>query len=80
MIEALAWVGGVFLAICGVPLAVQTYRDGHANEINHVFLWLWLLGEIFVLIYVISLLDYPLIFNYGANTIILLYIVWVKYK
>ena len=78
MLEIVGWLGGIFLAICGVPLAWQSYRDGHSHGISQGFLWLWFAGEALTLIYVLPKLDWPLIFNYGFN--ILLIFVVLRYR
>lgn len=76
--EILGWVGSFLFAICGIPAAVQTYRDGHARGMNTLFLLLWCGGEVLTLSYVIYKRDYPLILNYLSNLGSLLVI--MKYK
>ncbi len=80
MIEFIGWLGGILFAICGVPQAYKSYKDGHSNEISWLFLLLWLFGEILMLVYTlhkpVDLL--PLIFNYGCNLLAICFI--LKYK
>lgn len=79
--ELIGWLGGVFLAICGLPQAYSCFKSGHAEGINPLYLWLWFWGEVLCLLYVvgwISPLSMPLIFNYGLN--IVLISIMIKYK
>lgn len=78
MIDSLAWVGSILLALCGAPLAYQAYINKHAEGINWVFLHMWFWGELFVWVYVIRDVDWPLIFNYTANIIFILIIAYYK--
>jgi uncharacterized protein with PQ loop repeat len=72
------WIGGILLAICGLPQAIMSYQQGHSNGISIWFLLLWTLGEVFTLIYIFPKLDGPLLFNYISNLIFLL-VIW-KFK
>ena len=78
--ELIGWVGSFLLTFCGVPLAWQSYKDGHSNNINMTFLQMWLWGEVLVLIYVLAqaTLLYPLIANYAFNIILIAVI--MRYK
>ena len=78
--EFIGWLGGVLLAICGVPMAWQSFNEGHSDGVNMMFLQLWFWGEIFVLAYVLVQpeLLYPLIANYAFN--IVLIAVVLRYK
>ena len=78
MMEALGWIGGSLLAVCGIPQAIQAMKDGHANGLNWGFIGMWGMGEIFTLAYVFPKLDWPLLFNYSVNLIFLLPIVFYK--
>lgn len=80
MLELIGWLGGILLTFCGVPLAWQTYKDGHAQNLNLTFLNMWLGGEILVLIYVIPKGLLPLIINYSFNTILILIILYYKFR
>ena len=80
MIEAFGWLGGVFLGICGVPQAWQSWKQGHTIGINDWFLLLWGSGEILTFTYVVSNKDWPLVMNYGFNLLILIPIVWYRFR
>lgn len=66
--------------LCGLPQAWKSYKDGHTKGISDGFLFLWTGGEIFTLIYVLSLpiLSWPLIVNYSINLVSV--ITMIKYK
>lgn len=76
--EIIGWIGAVLFAICGLPQAIQCYRDGHSRGLNWGFLGCWLWGEILTIIYVWPKQDWPLLFNYFLNLVFLL--VMVKFK
>lgn len=78
-LELIGWIGGILLAICGIPQAYKSLKQGHSTGISASFLWLWFWGEVLVLIYVVPQLLYPLIFNYLFNIMIIGIILWYKY-
>lgn len=80
MLDTIGWIGAWLMAICGLPQAWQSYQQGHSDGLSKYLLWLWSLGEIFTLIYVLPKFDWPLIFNYGTNLFSLSIIVWYKLK
>lgn len=75
-----AYFGSILLAICAAPLAWRSYKDGHSDGVDFLFLLIWLLGEIFTLSYVVYKLDIPLILNYGLNLIFIGVVVYYKVK
>lgn len=77
--ELIGWLGSLFLSICGIPMAVKSWRDKHSDGVSHLFLWFWFLGEVLLLIYVLPKLDYPLIMNFAVNIISVLVIIRYKY-
>ena len=80
MIETIGWIGGCLLAFCGIPQAWQAYKNKHADGIDWYFLWMWFLGEIFVMIYSLALpkIPWPVIFNLATNIVTLLPIFYYK--
>ena len=80
-IELIGWIGSILFCFCGAPQAWKSYKDGHSRGISHGFLWMWGLGEVLTLIYVIlSLrLSLPLITNYVVNLIFITIIFKYKY-
>ena len=77
--EFFGWVGGFLLSVCGVPQAWKSYKDGNSKGISWSFIWMWFIGEIFLLIYVLPQLLYPLIINYLFNIFIASIILWYKF-
>lgn len=71
MIELSGYLGAFLLAICGLPQAVQSYKQGHSNGINIATVLMWFWGEIFIIIYVLPKGDIPLLLNYAANLAII---------
>ena len=78
MIDNIGLIGALLLAVCAVPEAYSSWKKGK-SDISSGFLWIWLLGEIFTLIYVIPKFDLPLILNYSINIIFIGIIFKYKY-
>lgn len=77
-LEIIGWAGAILFAICSLPQAIQSIRDGHSRGLNWFFLLSWLMGEILTIIYVWPKQDIPLLTNYFLNMAFLLII--MKYK
>ena len=78
--ETLGWIGGILLAFCGLPQAWESWKTKSSAGLTWGFLWMWFLGEIFTVIYVIPKWHWPLIFNYTANILFLLIIIYYKIR
>ena len=78
LITLCGWLGTFCFAICGLPQAIKSYKDGHSDGISNGMIFLWMAGEVFTLIYVISGGLWPLILNYTVNIINVSVI--IKYK
>jgi uncharacterized protein with PQ loop repeat len=78
--EIVGWIGSVLLALCGLPLAWQSFRDKHSHGISNAFLVMWLVGELLTFSYVLPKKDYPLLFNYGLNIVCLVIVIRYKFK
>ncbi len=80
MIETLGWIAGLLFAFCGLPQSIQAIKEGHAKGVNILFLYMWLIGEILMQVYVIVKhgFDMPLLVNYWINTVFCVII--AKYK
>lgn len=74
LLNPIGWVSQVCLSISVWPMAFQAFKY-KAIYLNIWGLSLWTAGEITGLVYVGLLGEYPLIFNYGCNTIMLL-VLW----
>lgn len=81
MLKAIGWIGAVALASCGIPQIYTSWKQGHADGINHLFLWLWTIGEIFTFTYVLGFntLSWPLVLNYAFNIVAVIVIIRYKY-
>jgi len=77
MIEVLGWLGSTCLALCALPQVIQCVKQKHAKGVSFWFLLLWLLGEIFTMIYVFAQhgLDLPLTCNYLINILFIIIII-----
>lgn len=63
-------MGTILLATCGLPQLVKSYREGHSLGISWLFILAWFLGEIFLLIYIITeSKGFILMLNYVMNTL-----------
>ncbi|MFC1549432.1 SemiSWEET family sugar transporter [Nitrospirota bacterium] len=78
MLEISGWLGGMLLAACGLPQAIKSCRQKHSHGLSIWFLLMWLGGEVLVLAYVLPKWHWPLIFNYGANIILVIVILYYK--
>ena len=67
--ETIGYLGGLLLAICGIPEVIRTIKDKRCH-LGWPFLLLWFFGEVFMEIYAFGLSDFPLIFNYTFNLVL----------
>lgn len=78
--ELIGYIGSILLAFCAIPQAVSSYKNKSSEGITWGLLLMWLAGEILTLIYVIPKMDWPLLFNYTTNIILISIIVYYKIK
>jgi len=80
-VEMLGYIGAILFAFCGLPQAIKSYREGHAEGLSHLFIWMWFWGEVLTICYVLLKhgLDIPLIGNYTFNLLLLAIIIRYKY-
>ena len=78
--ETIGWIGSIFLALCAVPLAWQSYKQKHSNGVSKLFLTMWMVGELLTFAYVLPKQDYPLILNYGLNIACLVIVIRYKFN
>ena len=76
--EIIGWTGSALFALCGLPQAVQSAREGHSHGLSWLFLLMWFWGEVFTMIYVWPKMDYPLLANYLTNMVFLVIILFYK--
>ncbi len=78
LFEAVGWVGGMLLAVCGIPQTIKTVKDGHARGLAWSFLLMWFGGEILSFIYLLPTENVPMLINLGVNTIFTSIIIYYK--
>jgi len=84
--EIIGWMGSILFAICALPQAIHTFRTRKVDDLNELFIWLWFLGEVFTLWYILvddisnKVYHVPLYFNYIFNLIMLFYLIFAKYR
>ena len=47
MADIFGWLGCLCFALCGIPQAWKSYKDGHSFGLTYAFITMWLLGEVF---------------------------------
>jgi len=78
LLDTIGWLGAFFFAICAIPQAWQSLQEGHSHGLSWLFLIFWLLGEIFMTIYVWPTGDLPLLTNYIINLVLTSIIFYYK--
>ena len=80
-VSLLGYIGAALFAFCSLPQSIECIRQGHAEGINPLFIWMWFLGEVITALYVYLKhgFDIPLIGNYLINIVFLLIIVKFLY-
>lgn len=81
LIEAIGWIGSLLLAVCAAPQAWTSFKVKHGKGVSALFLWMWVIGEILTLAYILlsPALQLPLIVNYSLNIFFILVILRYKY-
>lgn len=78
LLEWLGWTSSILLAVCAIPQAIRSLRQGNSDGIDWYFLLLWFSGEVLGLFYVLTLGSLPLVINYVANLVCTLVILRFK--
>lgn len=47
MADLFGWLGCLCFAMCGIPQAWKSYKDGNSFGLTHAFIAMWLGGEVF---------------------------------
>lgn len=68
--EIVGWISAILLIACGIPQAVRCVKKGSAEGLSSLFIWMWFIGEVFGLFYVIDQGSLPMIANYTFNGIV----------
>ena len=80
MLDYIGWLGSILLALCGLPQAIESYKTKSSAGLTWGFILMWFIGEIMTFIYIVPTLTWPLIFNYSANIIFLIIIIYFKIR
>jgi len=81
--EIIGWIGAGLLSLCGVPQLIKTYKTKTTKGLSFGMLLCWLLGEIFMVTYIIlTAFEWPLLVNFSTNILIvaLTVILYIRYK
>lgn len=79
MIETIGIIGAVMLALCGLPQAITSVKQGHSDGISTSFITFWLVGEVLLMLYVsVTNPDVILIANYAFNIVLVGIIAYYK--
>lgn len=78
MIEVIGWLGAFLFAWCGLPQFIKAITTKKVEGLSLMFLFMWLFGEFFSLIYVMWAAPRgPLFFNYTLNLFLVFGILFV---
>jgi uncharacterized protein with PQ loop repeat len=76
--DNVGWIGSILLAFCGLPQAIESYKTKNSDGLTWGFVLMWFVGEICTFVYIIPKMDLPLLFNYSANIMFLIIIIYYK--
>jgi uncharacterized protein with PQ loop repeat len=78
MLEITAWIGNLLLAVCAVPQAWASFRQGHSDGISSGMLWLWGIGTMLALPLQVDKGIAQAVMNYNVNLFLISVIVYFK--
>ena len=78
--DNIGWIGSILLAFCGLPQAIESYKTKSSAGLTWGFISMWFVGELCTFVYIIPKMDLPLLFNYSANIIFLIIIIYYKIR
>ena len=78
--DNIGWIGSILLAFCGLPQAIESYKTKSSAGLTWGFISMWFVGELCTFAYIIPKMDLPLLFNYSANIIFLIIIIYYKIR
>ena len=70
MIQIIGYIGSLAYALCGLPQAVLSIKNGHSQGISRGYALLSLIGSLLSLIYAVPRGDDVLLLNFGVNIIV----------
>lgn len=78
--EVIGYIGGILLAVCGVPELIRTVKNKVCN-LGWGFILLWFFGELFMFWYILDKpFDGPLFFNYLLNLLMVGIMLYYKVR
>ena len=80
MIDSMGWLGNLMLAVCAVPQAWASYKQGHSKGISSGMLLLWGVGTLLALPLQVDKGIIQAIVNYTFNLMMISIIVYYKLK
>jgi uncharacterized protein with PQ loop repeat len=80
MFEIIGFIGSICLALCALPQAIKSIKEGHSDGVSSLLLLLWLVGEVCLFIYAIPLMSLPLFLNTSSNMLFLCIIGYYKIR
>ena len=78
-LDIIGWIGSMCFCLSAAPQAWLSIKQGNAEGVSSGMLTLWLIGEVFSLVYVWPKKHRPLIYNYIINLVFLLVIIFYKF-
>ena len=78
--ELIGWLSTICFSLCAMPQVIRCFKNKHGRDIPWDLTIIWTLGEIFAIIYVLPIRDYPLLCNYFLNLLLLSIIIYYKVK
>lgn len=78
MIESMGWLGNLLLAVCAVPQAWASFKQGHSDGITKEMLWLWGVGTLLALPLQVDKGIVQAVVNYNVNLFLISVIVYFK--
>lgn len=77
-ITFLGWLSVTLLTVYAIPLAGKVVREKSAESVDNIFLWMWFIGELTGLLYVIFMNHWLMALNYLVNVMALSIIIYYK--
>ena len=79
-ISLIGFAGALLMAFCGAPQAITAIKQKHAKGVSAGFVWMWFIGELFLLAYVgLTTADPILMINYVMNIVLVSIIMFYMY-
>lgn len=74
--EIFGFIASICFIGCGIPQVFDCIKNGHGRGISALFIWVWLVGELSLLVYAALFLNFniPLLANATFCTLICLVI------